>query len=446
MSFLSLSFKAAIHYSETVRVTSTKGIQMASVIDIRKQYLGAVGHTDADLRVVGAVREFVDREIMPFRRELEGGWHRDEQLAGDTFKRIQQGLVDIGVQRANWPEKLGGLGVSGAVYNMMIEEIARGDVGMATHMSIINWTMAAAVRGRRIDLLQQFVPKICDDRPHGCCMAITEPSGGTNTEDPTQHGRTIQTIAEPDGEEWVINGHKIWPSGASVADVAYCVVCSTDPSAGDAGVALIYVPPDAKGMTFSKPYEKMGMCFTDVNAEIFFNDVRVPKTYRVSGPERDAKILHDIVGMGRLGTCHMALGAAQACFEIALKWTREREIAGRPVRSRSLHAAILGEMAQKIESARAYAQQVGQMVGTGLFGNTGEPLLLSRCSAAKEYACAAAEWVTQRAMELMGAYGYAFDYHVEKYARDVKILRLWLGGPHRAMLDTALGYYDFEWH
>ncbi|MBU4055857.1 MAG: acyl-CoA/acyl-ACP dehydrogenase [Proteobacteria bacterium] len=418
---------------------------MASLLDLRKQYLGALDITDDDLRIVGAVREFVDGEIMPRRQDLEGGWHRDEELAGKTFHKIQQGLVDLGVQRATWPEKLGGLGVSGTVYNMIIEEIARGDVGLATHMSIINWAMSGAMRGRRMDLLQEFVPKICDDRPHGCCMAITEPTGGTNAEDPTQHGRTIHTLAEEDGDHWVINGHKIWPSGASKADITYCVVCSTDPGTGDDGVALIYVPPDAPGMTFSKPYEKMGMCYTDVNTEIFFDHVRVPKKYRVAGPGKDAKILHDIVGMGRLGTCHMALGAAQACFEIVLKWTKTREIAGRPVRSRSLHASILGEMAQKIESARAYAQQVGKMVGSGKFGSSGEPVLLSKCSSAKAYACAATEWVTHHAMELMGSYGYAFDYHIEKYLRDVKILSLWLGGPHRAMLDTALGYYDFEW-
>jgi alkylation response protein AidB-like acyl-CoA dehydrogenase len=397
------------------------------------------------LRIVAAVREFVDKEIMPRRQDMEGGWHRDKALANRTFTKIHQGLVDIGVQRASWPEALGGLGVSGTVYNMIIEEISRGDVGLATHMSIINWVLSPALRAGRRDLLAEFVPRICDDHPHGCCMAITEPSGGTNTEDPTQHGRTIFTLAEEDGDHWVINGHKIWPSGASVADITYCVVCSTDPEAGDEGVALIYVPPDAKGLSFSAPYEKMGMCYTDVNAEIFFKDVRVPKKYRVAGPGKDAEILHDIVGMGRLGTCHMALGAAQACFETVLQWTRERQIAGRPVRSRSMHAGILGEMAQKIESARAYAQQVGRMVGSGRFGSAGAPLLLSKCSAAKFHACGATEWVTHRAMELMGSYGYVFDYHIEKYLRDVKILSLWLGGPHRALLDTALGYFDFEW-
>jgi len=418
---------------------------MTSIVDLRKKYLGAVDASDQDMRIVCAVREFVDKEIMPYRKDLDGGWHRDEKLARETFERIQQGLVNIGVQRAIYPEKFGGLGVSGFASDMIYEEISRGDAGIATHMGIINWVMMPALSAGRMDLLKKFIPIICDDKPHGCCMSITEPSGGANSEDPTQHGRTIKTIAELDGDEWVINGHKIWPSGASVADVVYCCVCTTDPGLGDEGVALIYVPPDAKGMSFSKPFEKMGMCWTDTNTEIFFDNVRVPKENRVAGPGEDAKILHDIVGMGRIGTCGFALGAAQACFEIVLEWTKQREIAGRPVRARSLHAGILGEMALKIESARAYSMDVNRMVRMGLYGRPGEPLLLSKCSAAKVYVCDITLWVANKAMELMGSYGFAFDYDVEKYLRDVKILQLWLGGPQRAILDTALGYYQFEW-
>lgn len=419
---------------------------MISIADLRKKYLGAPDASDEEMEIVRVVREYVEGEIMPLRKELEGGWHRDEELARSTFEKVHQGLVDIGVQRAVWPESFGGLDVRGMVNDMIIEEIARGDAGLATHLGIITWVMLPALRAQRVDLLKQFIPKICDDKPHGTCMALTEPSGGANTEDPTQHGRTIETIARLDGDEWVINGHKIWPSGAGVADITYCTICTTDPTKGDEGIAIIYVPPDAKGLSFGTPYEKMGMCWTDTNTDIFFDDVRVPKGNRVAGPGEDATILHDVVAMGRLGTCGFALGAAQACLEIALDWTKEREIAGRPVRARSLHASILGEMAQKIESARSYAMHVSTMTRNAkLYGRPGEPFLLAKCSGAKEYACNVALWVGHKAMELMGSYGYSFDYHVEKYLRDVKILQLWLGGPQRALLDTALGYYAFEW-
>ncbi len=419
---------------------------MLSISDLRKKYLGAPEATNEDMEIVRAVREYVDGEIMPRRRDLEGGWHRDEKLARDTFEKVHQGLVDIDVQRAMWPKDFGGLGVSGLTNNLMIEEISRGDAGLATHVGIIGWVMLPALVAGRMDLLKQFIPQICDNKPHGACMAITEPSGGANVEDPTQHGHSIQTIAKLEGDEWVINGHKIWPSGAGVADITYCTICTTDPKKGDEGIAIIYVQPDAKGLSFSRPIEKMGMCWTDTNAEIYFDNVRVPKENRVAGPGEDAKILHDIVAVGRLGTCWFSLGAAQACFEIALDWTKKREIAGKSVRNRSLHASIIGEMAQKIESARAYALQISAMTrNQALYGRVGEPLLLSKCSAAKAYACDVSIWVTNKTMELMGSYGYSFDYNVEKYLRDVKILQLWLGGPQRAFLDIALGYYTFEW-
>jgi alkylation response protein AidB-like acyl-CoA dehydrogenase len=419
---------------------------LSSIQELRKKYFGAIGASEEDMEIVKAVRDFVDGEIMPHRQDLDGGWHRDGNLARETFERIHQGLVDIGYQRATAPERYGGLGVRGLTSYMTREEVSRGDPGIATHIGIIGWTMRPAQIARRTDLLEVFYEKICDDEPHTSCMAITEPSGGANVEDRSQHGSTIETTAQLDGDDWVINGTKIWPSGAGVSDITYCTVCTTDPNMGDDGIAIIYIPPGSEGLSFSEPVQKMGMCWTDINAEIFYDDVRVPKEYRVSGPGEDARILHDIVATGRLATCEYALGPAQACFEIALNWTREREIVGKPVRDRSLFASILGEMALRIESARAYRLEVSRMLGhPDLYGRPGQPFLLSKCSAAKAYACDVALWVANKAMELMGSYGYSFEYNLERYLRDVKILQLWLGGPQRALLDSAQGYYSYDW-
>ena len=188
------------------------------------------------------------------------------------------------------------------------------------------------------------------------------------------------------------------------------------------------------------------MCWTDINAEIFYDDVRVPKNYRIAGPGEDAKILHAIVAAGRLGTASMAVGVAQAVLEIVIEYTKGREIAGKPVRERSLHASIIADMAVAIETARAYYMQVAWMSDhPEIYGRGGSLAMLARASAAKVYACDTAVSVTNKAVELMGSYGYAFDYHVEKYLRDCKILQLWLGGPQRGRLDVALGYYPFEW-
>lgn len=418
---------------------------MTTILDIRKKYLGAPGSSDSDLDIVKAIHDYVQKEIMPRRRDLDGGWHHEEKLAMDTIHTIHQGLVDLGYHRMSWPEEVGGLPVNPNVRTMVAEELARGDCGLATHLGIVSWTMSAFLAARRIDLAFPLLKEVCGDKPHASCMALTEPAGGANVEDPTQHGRSIRTIARLDGNEWVINGHKIWPSGASVSDLTYLTVCTTDPESGDEGIAIIHVPPDSKGLSFSRPLEKMGMCWTDINTEIFYDNVRVPKENRLRGPGGDAKLLHDIIGIGRLGTCPYAVGVAQACFEIVMEYTMNREIDKRPVRSRSLHAAIIGEMAQRIDCARAFYQSLSEMQRTGQFGRPGEPVMLSKSSAAQNYACDTAIWVVNKAMELMGSYGYSYGYEIEKYYRDVKILQLWLGGPQRRSLDTALGYYSFEW-
>ena len=96
---------------------------MVSISDLKKKYLGAPDATDEDWEIVSAVREYVDAEIMPRRKELEGGWHRDEKIARETFEKVYQGLVDIDVQRAIWPKEFGGLGVSDVANTLINEEI-----------------------------------------------------------------------------------------------------------------------------------------------------------------------------------------------------------------------------------------------------------------------------------------------------------------------------------
>jgi alkylation response protein AidB-like acyl-CoA dehydrogenase len=419
---------------------------MVELFDVRKKYVGAIAKRE-DFEIVAAVREFVDREVMPRRLDLEGGWHRDENLAKKTVEEVHKGLVDLGVQRAFLPEEIGGLGIKSFVTQLMVqEELARGDAGLATRLGCLWGCLGLAAMAGRMDLLEIFGRKACDDKPHTACWAVTEPEGGANIEDPTQHGRALRTIAVLDGDEWVINGTKIWPGSAGEADTVYATVCTTDPAKGEEGIAYIYVPPDAPGLSFGKPIQKMGMCYTDVNAEIFYENVRVPKEYRLASPGKDAEIFHANIAAARLPSAATAVGVAEACLEIVLAWTKERKIVGKPVRNYSLFASIIGEMALKIETARAFYMQAAWMAEhPEIYGPIGSPAMHAKCSIAKAYASDAAVWVTNKAMELMGSYGYAYEHCLEKYLRDVKIIQLWEGGQQRALLDIALGYYPFEW-
>jgi alkylation response protein AidB-like acyl-CoA dehydrogenase len=283
----------------------------------------------------------------------------------------------------------------------------------------------------------------CESTPRCACLAITEPAGGCNIEDGAEHAMTVRTTAKLDGDEWIINGEKMWPSGASVADL-YCVICTTDLKQKEEGMALIYVPKDTPGLSFGKPEAKMGMRVTDVNAAIYFDNVRVPKGYRAGGPGLDWKLFRNNVSWGRLSSAPMALGNAQAVLEMVIDYTNTRQYGGKPVRKHSLQAAMIADMAIGIEAARASYLSVAAMFNDRkTFGNPGEDFLMGRSSATKVFSCDVTEMVCNRTMELMGSYGYSRDYHVEKYLRDSKIIQLWLGGGQLGRLDVAQSYYPY---
>ena len=392
--------------------------------------------SEEDLLLLTTIRKYIDKEVMPVRMQM------DEDYA--VFEKAYGGLVKLGIQKRGFSQRYGGLGIrSVPTVCALTEEISRGDSGLSLHALIIPWAMAAAMGARNTTVMDKFIPMFCEDTPRCGCLAITEPAGGCNIEDASEHGLTIRTTAKLEGDEWVINGEKMWPSGASVADI-YCVVCTTDPKLKEEGVALIYVPGDTPGLSFGKPEDKMGMKVTDVNAAIYFDNVRVPREYRAGGPGIDWQLFRNNISWGRLSSAPMALGNAQAVLEIVMEYTSTRSYGGKSVRNHSLQAVMIADMAIGIESARAYYLSVAAMFNNRKkFGNPADDFLMARASAAKVYACDVTEMVCSRAMELMGSYGYVREYHVEKYLRDSKIIQLWLGGGQLGRLDVVQGYYPY---
>ncbi len=392
--------------------------------------------SEEDLAFLTVIRKYVDNEMMPVRLKL------DEDYS--VFEKVYEGLVKLGIQKRGFSPEYGGLGIRSATTVCAItEELSRGDSGVSLHSLIIPWCLAGAMGARNKVLMDKFIPMFCGDTPRCGCLAITEPAGGCNIEDAAEHGLTIRTRAKLEGSEWVINGEKMWPSGASIADL-YCVVCTTDPNQKEEGMALIYVPKDTPGLSFGKVEEKMGMKVTDVNTAIYFDNVRVPKEYRAGGPGIDWQLFRANIGWGRLTSAPMTLGNAQAVLEIVIEYTKNRFYGGKPVRNHSLQAAMIADMAIGIESARAFYLSVAAMFNSRKkYGNPGEDYLMARASAAKVYACDVTETVCNRAMELMGSYGYARDYHVEKYLRDSKIIQIWLGGGQLGRLDVVQSYYPY---
>ena len=396
--------------------------------------------TDEDKTILTTVRDFTEKEIMPVRREL------DEDKERVIFHRIMQGLAKIGLQKSAFPESMGGLGRRSAItYTTIYEEIARGDSAIAMVSGIPGWVFGPAIKARNDVVLQKLGTPFCEDEYHAACMGLTEPEGGCNVEAIDPNIRKISTVARLEGDEWVIHGTKRWPSEAGVAEV-YLVVCTTDPEhQSDEGIALIYVPAGTPGLSFGKLESKMGMVYTDVNADIYLDGVRVPKEYRAAGPGEDCMLLRHTLSWGRLISAPHALGNAQAVFEIVVDYTGNRFYGGKQVRQHSLAAGIIADMAISIESARAFYLMVASMFDNReRYGDHSSDYLLSKASAAKVYATDVTIKVCNTAMELMGSYGYSKDFHIEKYLRDSKIIQLWAGGAQAGRIDVARGYYPMS--
>jgi len=398
---------------------------------------------EEDLILRELAKDFVDQEIMPVRQQI------DDDESHVIVRRLLEGLATLGFVKAIFPEKYGGSDIRSAMTLVLpLEEVARGDAGIAVALACCLWPFFPAIWAGNEAVLDHFGPLFCGDELKMGCFNMTEPGGsggggGCDIENPSIEGRKIRTVANLEGGEWVLNGQKMWASNSGIAD-AYLMVCTTDPGLGDDGVALIYVPGDAKGLSFGTFERKAGM-MGDRNTTTYLDNVRVPQDFRVSGPGDDARHFHANLTLGRIASGAMSVGCAQGAFETVLDFTGDRRVGnpGKPIRDHSVAACMLADMAIGIETARtAYLTGAYRFDHTEEYGAIHSMEQLSYASIAKVYAADMAVAVTNRAMELMGSYGYVRECHLEKYWRDCKMIQLWEGGAQIGRFDVCRPYYD----
>ena len=382
-------------------------------------------------------RQFVDSEIIPIRQQIDDD--RDhtkfiEPIFRKLMVELGAGASLTGDQPVSLTDQMG-----------FLEELSRGDSGIAVAIACTGWCLfpVRVEPYRRPDLIEElngFFPK--DEAPVGC-FAMTEPEGGCDIENPRMEGRRIHTTAQLDGEEWVINGVKQWPTNSGVAQL-YLTVCTVDPDLGDEGIALIYVPHQSEGLSFGRFENKAGMQ-ADRNCTIFYDNVRVPKRYRAAGPGDDANLLHQNLVLGSTASAAMSIGTAQNIFEIVTDYASQRVAASKPIKEHSVIACSLADMVTGIETARTYALSVSHMWDQPeIYGPRWSAEMLAKARIAKTYAADVSVLAANRAMEMMGSYGYTRDADVEKHWRDNKMMQQWLGGSHLGRLDIARYFCELE--
>jgi len=396
--------------------------------------------TEEQRQLRQTIRDFTRKEIIPFTRQLEEDY--------SLVEKVHQKLVDIGVQASAYPVEYGGGGISSMTHLAIIaEELSKGDAGIAlSACSNTAGTGPAGAVGNKA-VLDRFAPLFCQGKLAYACLSMTDESGGADTENPLLHGGGIKTTARLDGDEYVINGSKMWPTHAGIAE-SYITFCNTDPTLGDDGIALIIVPGDAPGLTFGKPEKKM-LFKTVVNGSVYYDNVRVPKEYRVAGPGMDAKLCNMLTTVAGWSGGVQSLGIAERAFEIVLEYTGTRMGGFKPVRQHSIAAGIIADMAIGIDMMKAGLYNLAFMydhpeIYTPIYGEPWSPEFISKGAAARVFAADTAVEIINKGAELLGSMAISEDFPYEKCLRDVKICQLWLGGQQICRYKVAQGYYDLK--
>jgi alkylation response protein AidB-like acyl-CoA dehydrogenase len=183
---------------------------------------------------------------------------------------------------------------------------------------------------------------------------------------------------------------------------------------------------------------------TSVNASVFYDNVSVPKEYRLAGPGADAQFYYATMSGTQWHSSTISLGIAQAAFDIALEYSGVRHSGGKPIRCWSLAAGILADMATRLEMTRGAVHNYAWMMERPeVYGPPFTNDMVAKASILRSYASDSCVWIVGKAMELMGSNGLSPEYHLEKYYRDAKITQLWLGGQQIAKYRIVRKYYDY---
>jgi acyl-CoA dehydrogenase len=360
--------------------------------------------TDEQRALRELAHDFAEKEIRPRAAEYdEHATHAEDVIA----KAHEVGLMNLSV-----PEEYGGPGCTILEWALVIEELNWGCSGMGTALMANGLGAGPLLAAGSEEQKRRWLPPLLEE-PLLCSFALTEPNAGSDVSG-------IETTAMRRGDEYVLNGSKLFITNASHA-AWYVVFASTDKSEGRRGLSAFVVPRATDGVTVERHLDKMGQRSTDT-AAVAFQDVRVPAE-NLLGAEGDGfKIAMRTLDGTRPGTAIAAVGVARAAFEYACDYSKTRVQFGQPIAMNQGVNFMIADMATKIEAARLLCWQAAWMLDSG-YGR--KATLYS--SMAKRFAADTCMEVTTDAVQVFGGYGYIKEYPVEKLMRDAKLYQIYEG-------------------
>ena len=349
------------------------------------------------------VREFGEKEVAP------GAAERDEK---DYFDRdLFDRLAALGLSGTCFPEEYGGAGSDTLSYIMSVEEISKYDDGLgvtlSASVSLCSWPIYAFGTEEQ---KQKYLRPLAEGKKLGA-FGLTEPNAGTDA-------ASQQTVAVRDGDDYIINGSKIFITNAGEADT-YVIFAMTDKSKGTRGITAFILEKGMPGFTFGKKEVKMGI-HSSQTQELIFRDVRVPAANRLGDEGKGVKIAMMTLDGGRIGVAAQALGIAGAALENAVKYSKERVQFGKPISRNQGISFMLADMATELKAAQLLTYRAAWCK------DHGQPYS-EAAAMAKMFASDSAMKITTNAVQVLGGYGYIRDYPVERLMRDAKITQIYEG-------------------
>ena len=349
-------------------------------------------------------REFAEREIRPRAAEYD----EHSTHPADVVAKAHE----VGLMNPHVPQEYGGLGLPGFDGMLMGEELSWGCAGMAVSITANALGSGPVLLAGSDEQKRQWLTPLLEE-PILCAFGLTEPDAGSDV-------ARIKTTAVRRGDEYVLDGSKTFISNAGHA--AWTVVfAKTDPAAGHRGLSAFVVPMDSPGVVIEQHLDKMGQRSTDTSA-FSLTDVVVPAANRLGEEGEGFKIAMQTLDATRPGTAASAVGVAQAAYEHAVEYAKQRVTFDVPIAMHQGVNFMIADMATEIEAARLLVWQAAWMLDNG-YGR--KATLYS--SFAKRFAADTAMKVTTDAVQVLGGYGYIREYPVEKLMRDAKLFQIYEG-------------------
>ena len=357
--------------------------------------------TDSDVadEIVATVRRFVEREVLPVACELE---HADEYPTA-----LAAQMEELGLFGATIPEEHGGLGLDVMTYSRIVEELSAGWMSLS---GIVNTHLIAAgliTRHGSDDQKSRLLPRMATGELRGC-LSLSEPDAGSDTS-------SLRCKATPDGDEYVIDGTKMWVTNGVRASVVALAARAPE------GITCFIVEKEPGerfgGISVSKTIGKLGYKGLET-VEMTYDGHRVPKGAVLGGDAGLGRGLHFILSgleLGRINIASRAVGVARAAFEAAMTYAQQRETFGRPIAAHQAIQFKLADMATKLEAARLLTRSAAEKHQAGERADV-------EAGMAKLFASEAALEIATESMRIHGGYGYSTELPVERYYRDAPLM------------------------